>query len=246
MSRNANGSSQPSNTVDYQLPKATPDWQTIIQAVAQRYNLEYRQETFQELPSEVESMTVFQDWATGRLQARIASAFWFLTQPKKNQHWLDVGCGLSFLIYPWRDWGAYFYGQEISTVAQEALKSRGPQLNSKLFKGVELGAGHALHYENQQFDGVIATGWSCYYPLDYWQTVLSEVRRVLKPGGLFIFDVVNPEQDLAENWAILETYLGAEVLLPTLSEWKTLVREAGGTITKTRDGELFQLLQVKF
>jgi SAM-dependent methyltransferase len=246
MSRNAKESSQPLNAADYHLPKDAEDWHLITSSVAQRYNLEYRQQTFQELPSEVESMPVFQDWAAGRLQARIASPFWELTLPKKNQHWLDVGCGLSFLIYPWREWGTYFYGQEISTVAQEALKSRGPQLNSKLFKGVELGGGHTLHYENQQFDGMVATGWSCYYPLDYWQTFLSEARRVLKPGGLFVFDVVNPEQDLAENWAILETYLGAEVMLPALSDWKTLVREAGGTITKTRDGELFQALQVKF
>jgi len=30
------------------------------------------------------------------------------------------------------------------------------------------------------------------------------------------FDVVNPEQPLAENWGILETYLGAEVFLERL------------------------------
>lgn len=191
-------------------------------------------------------MPVFQDWVAGRLQSRIASPFWELSTPKKNQHWLDLGCGFSFLIYPWRDWDALFYGQEISTVAQEALKSRGPQLNSKLFKGVELGAAHALRYEANRFDGVVATGWSCYYPLSYWETVIAEVKRVLKPGGLFLFDVVDPAQELAENWAILETYLGVEVFLPTLAEWQSLIVQAGGTVVKSLPGELFHLFLARF
>ena len=131
-------------------------------------------------------------------------------------------------------------------VAQDILMSRGPQLNSKLFRGVQLGAGHLLAYEDSQFDGAIATGWSCYYPLDYWERVIAEVKRVLKPEGSFIFDAIDPESSLAEDWAILETYLGAEVLLTPLSEWRSLVRQAGGKIVKTSSGELFQMLQVSF
>lgn len=235
----------PSAFEDYQLPKAPLDWQSLSTAVATRYNKEYRRESFN-LPAEVEAMPVFQDWAAGRLQARVASPFWELALPKKNQHWLDLGCGLSFLVYPWRDWNAFFYGQEISTVAQEALKSRGPQLNSKLFKGVALGAAHEIRYGDNQFDGIVATGWICYYPLDYWQWVLAEVKRSLKPGGVFIFDAVNPDQDLAENWSILETYLGAEVLLPKLSDWQAMVKAAGGIIAKTLEGELFQSYLVRF
>ncbi len=166
--------------------------------------------------------------------------------PKKKQTWLDIGCGLSFLIYPWYEWDAFFSGQEVSATAREILMSRAPQLNSKLFRGVKLGAAHRLAYENSQFDGAIATGWSCYYPLDYWQQVLSEVKRVLKPGGSLIFDVIDPDSPLAEDWAILETYLGAEVLLTPLSEWRSLVRQAGGKIVKSSPGELFESLQVSF
>jgi SAM-dependent methyltransferase len=229
----------------YELPKTHEDWQVRITAIAQRYNREYRQEAF-DLPSEIEAMPVFQDWAAGRLQARIASPFWELSCPKKNQHWLDLGCGLSFLIYPWRDWDAFFWGQEISTFAQEALKSRGPQLNSKLFKGVALGSADGIRAEGQQFDGVVATGWSCYYPFDYWEQVLAEVKRVLKPGGVLLMDVVDPDQALAENWSILETYLGAEVLLPSVNEWKALFKAAGGKVGKSAQGELFELFQIRF
>jgi SAM-dependent methyltransferase len=224
---------------------ASDQWQAQLQAVTDRYNREYLQEAV-ELPPEIEAMPVFQDWATGRLQARIASPFWEIAKPQKSQSWLDIGCGLSFLVYPWRDWDAFFYGQELSPVAQDAINQRGPQLNSKLFRGVERGPAHHLRYQDNQFDGVVATGFSCYYPLDYWEAVVAEVKRVLKPQGTLIFDVVAPDSILAENWAILETYLGAEVLLEPLESWTQMIRNTGGKITKTTTGELFTLHRVKF
>ena len=227
------------------MPGVSKDWQTVIENTTQRFDREYRQENFA-LPAEVEAISIFDQWQTGSLQNRIASKFWELKTPKKKQLWLDIGCGLSFLIYPWHEWDAFFYGQEVSVAAQDILMSRGPQLNSKLFRGVKLGGGHRLDYENGQFDGVIATGWSCYYPLDYWQRVITEVKRVIKPGGSFIFDVIDPESPLAEDWAILETYLGAEVRLTLPSQWHNLVRQAEGKIVKRSSGELFQSLQVSF
>jgi SAM-dependent methyltransferase len=220
-------------------------WHEPLQAVTERFNREYQQAAF-ELPPEVEAMPVFQEWNAGRLQARIASEFWQLHQPQKNQHWLDIGCGLSFLIYPWHDWGAYFYGQDLSAVSQEAVNSRGSQLNSKLFRGVERRPAHDLRYEASQFDGVLATGVSCYFPQEYWQTVLLEVKRVLKPEGIFLFDVLDPDSEMADNWAILETYLGAEVFLEAVDSWKTMIQAAGGKVMKVKTGDLFQLFKVKF
>ncbi len=227
------------------LPGTGEDWQSIVRNITQRFEREYRQEHI-DLPPEVEAIAIFDEWQMGSLQNRIASKFWELKTPKKKQTWLDIGCGLSFLIYPWYEWDAFFYGQEVSRVARDILMSRAPQLNSKLFRGVKLGAGHLLTYEDSQFDGVIATGWSCYYPLDYWERVMAEVKRVLKPGGSFIFDVIDPESPFAEDWAILETYLGAEVFLTPLSEWHAHIRQAGGKIVKSSTGELFRCLLVSF
>lgn len=220
-------------------------WQAQLAAVAHRFNQEYQRTPF-DLPEEVKAMPIYQEWSSGLLHAKTASPFWEIAKPKKGERWLDLGCGVSFLIYPWREWDAFFYGQEISAIAQDLLNSRGSQLNSKLFKGVAPGGAHQLQYDVGLFDGAIATGFSCYYPLDYWQQVLSEVRRVLKPDGVFVFDVLNPEAPLAENWAILETYLGAEVFLESLEDWKALLKESKATLLKTQPGELFQLYKVRF
>ena len=227
------------------LGEQPQSWQPQIDAVALRFNREYRREAF-DLPSEVEAMPIFQEWVSGALASRVASPFWELAKPKKNQKCLDLGCGVSFLVYPWREWDAFFYGQEISTVVKELLNMRGTQLNSKLFKGVRLAAAHELEYEQNQFDLVIATGFSCYYPLAYWHEVLQGVKRVLKPDGFFVFDVLDPELPITENWAILETYLGAEVLLESLTDWQKLIQSVGGKVVKTLPGELFQLYKVRF
>jgi SAM-dependent methyltransferase len=213
--------------------------------VASRFNQQYRGATF-ELPEEVEAMPIFQEWISGTLAGRISSNFWEIAQPKKNQRCLDIGCGVSFLIYPWRDWDAFFYGQEISTVAQEALNARGSQLNSKLFKGVSFGGARQLNYESGQFDLAIATGWSCYYPLEDWSTIFSEVKRVLKPEGQFVFDVLNPVKPLAEDWAVLEMYLGSEVFLDPIADWEKMIKSAGAKVIKRQSGELFDLYLVRF
>ncbi|WP_295614365.1 methyltransferase domain-containing protein [Chamaesiphon sp. GL140_3_metabinner_50] len=228
-------------------PIITPqhDWSIDIERVKQRFDREFKQEAF-ELPPEVEEMPIFRDWISHSLAPKIASPFWDLAGFKKNHRCLDIGCGVSFLIYNWREWETYFYGQEISVVAKSALNSRGSQLNSKLFKGVQSGAAHQLNYENDTFERAIATGFSCYYPPEYWKLVLQEVKRVLKPDGIFIFDAIDPDAELAENWAILEMYLGAEVLLSPLAQFTDLVKEVGGKITATQSGQLFQMYRVSF
>jgi SAM-dependent methyltransferase len=76
--------------------------------------------------------------------------------------------------------------------------------------------------------------------------VLEQVQRVLKPGGWFLFDALNPAAPLAESWAILETYLGAEVLLTELDHWSALVRQVGGQVVSHRDYEVFRLFKVKW
>ncbi|MBW4560785.1 MAG: class I SAM-dependent methyltransferase [Mojavia pulchra JT2-VF2] len=238
-------SKKPSETPYTSRNHYSDKWQERVAQVAYRFNREYQNQPF-DLPTEVQEMPIFREWITGTLSGRIASHFWEIAQPQKNQHCLDIGCGVSFLIYPWRDWQAFFYGQEVSNIARDTLNARGSQLNSKLFKGVELGPADHLNYSSDQFDLAIATGFSYYFPLEYWNAVLLEVKRVLKPSGQFVFDILNPEQPLAEDWAVLETYLGAEVFLEPVAEWEKMLKAAGAKVVTRKSGELFELYKVRF
>lgn len=216
-----------------------------IAEVADRFNREYGGESF-DLPEEVQSLPIFQDWVSGALAQKKSSNFWEAERPKKNWNCLDIGCGVSFLIYPWWEWNAFFYGQEISSVAKDALDSRAPQLNSKLYKGVNLCPAHRLNYEENFFDLAIATGFSCYYDLDYWCDVLGQVKKVLKPDSWFVFDVVNPDSKLAEDWEILESYLGTEVFLEAIADWEKMIKATGVKKMSRQEGELFDLYKVRW
>ena len=75
---------------------------------------------------------------------------------------------------------------------------------------------------------------------------MAAVKPCLKPGGNFVFDVINPEKELAENWAILETYLGADIELIDLHEWRALIKRMGAKVTKQAAGEVFQTYRVQW
>jgi len=211
--------------------------------VAQRFDRELQGKTI-ELPAEAAELSVFPDWQQGKLANRIASRFWEIAKPKAKQRCLDLGCGISFLIYPWVEWNALFYGQDISPIACDILKSRAPQLNSKLFKRITKAPAHLLDYEPHSFDLVIATGFSCYYPLGYWELVLEAVRKVLKPGGAFVFDAIDTTSELADDWALLEMYLGLDVVLESEAAWKALLKTAGVTKIKRQPSGLMTLYRV--
>jgi SAM-dependent methyltransferase len=82
--------------------------------------------------------------------------------------------------------------------------------------------------------------------LEYWGLVLEQVKRVLKGDGVFVFDILNPKSEIAENWAILETYLGAEAFLEPIEAWEALIKAAGGNVAAKKEGDLFCLYKVTF
>ncbi|MGQ9866285.1 MAG: class I SAM-dependent methyltransferase [Pseudanabaenaceae cyanobacterium] len=216
-------------------------WQKAIETVQQRFERAYRNE-LPPLPPEAQALALYEPWHRGT----VVSPFWKIAKFAKKQRCLDLGCGPSFLVYPcWREWDLIFYGRDVSPSLCQMMNARGSQLNSKLYKGTEFGAAHHLPYE-PMFDRVIATGVSCYFPLAYWEAVIEAVRRVLKPDGALVFDAIDPASPAAEDWAILETYVGAEGFLTPLAEFRTLIQDRGGKIQAERPGNPFVLYRVIF
>ena len=100
---------------------------------------------------------------------------------------LDVGCGNGALLYALREQIASGVGVDVSRAMIDCAKrraERAPEL------GFQVIAGPTLPFPNGAFDVVI----SClsFRYLD-WDPILSEIRRVLAPGGrLLVVDMVEP------------------------------------------------------
>ncbi len=100
---------------------------------------------------------------------------------------LDLGCAGGFMAEAMAARGADVTGIDPAAEAIEAARRHAA--NGQLNIRYDVGIGEALPYADASFDAVI-----CVDVLEHVAdlgNVLSEVMRVLRPGGLFLFDTIN-------------------------------------------------------
>ncbi|NJO10610.1 MAG: 3-demethylubiquinone-9 3-O-methyltransferase [Leptolyngbyaceae cyanobacterium SL_1_1] len=97
---------------------------------------------------------------------------------------LDVGCGGGYTCEFLAERGALVCGIDQSAACIEAARQHA---SSPIVYGV--GAAEHLPYGDRQFD--VVTCVDVLEHVDDLAQTLSEIRRVLKPAGLFCFDTVN-------------------------------------------------------
>lgn len=100
---------------------------------------------------------------------------------------LDLGCAGGFMSEAIAQRGAQVTGLDPAQEAIAAARSHAGQ--SGLDIRYDTGVGEALPYDDAAFDAVV-----CVDVLEHvsdLQQVLHEVARVLKPGGIFLFDTIN-------------------------------------------------------
>ncbi len=225
------------------LPLLTDPWQAYLTPVAQRFNREAGIQLGEppwEIPADLKSLPFWQACQRDHLEDRLGVPFHQVRTPKKGEYCLDLGCGVSFLIYPWNQWQANFYGHEISDRIVKLLKSRAPQLNSKLFKSMQQGPAHRLDvYTEAQFDLVIATGFLYYYPLEYFTQVWQALQPILKPKAQLIIEIVQADSVWAEEWGLIELTKGTEPILLPQETWEDQIKQLGGKVLRRAHGELF-------
>lgn len=107
-----------------------------------------------------------------------------------NLNVLDLGCAGGFMAETLAERGALVTGIDPASLAIEA--ARGHAATQNLSIRFDVGAGEKLPYQSDAFDIVV-----CVDVLEHVEDlskVFSEVRRVLRPDGLFLFDTIN------RNW----------------------------------------------
>ncbi|MBI2630469.1 class I SAM-dependent methyltransferase [Candidatus Pacearchaeota archaeon] len=107
---------------------------------------------------------------------------------------LDLGCGPGIYAKVLSEKGASVKGIDISEKSIEIAKKEAPHAE------FIIGDAEKLPYKNFEFDIVLSPLMLGH--LKSWNKVLSEIYRVLKKGGLFIFSYHNPvtEKNIKHNW----------------------------------------------
>ena len=100
---------------------------------------------------------------------------------------LDLGSAGGFMAEALDDRGAHVTGIDPAKDAIAAATAHADAAGRSI--RYDVGVGEALPYSDASFDAVV-----CVDVLEHVQslpTVISEVSRVLRPGGLFLFDTIN-------------------------------------------------------
>jgi 2-polyprenyl-6-hydroxyphenyl methylase/3-demethylubiquinone-9 3-methyltransferase len=100
---------------------------------------------------------------------------------------LDLGCAGGFMAEALDDRGARVTGIDPAAEAIAAARAHAAQGDRQIT--YDVGVGEALPYGDASFDAVV-----CVDVLEHVQDlalVLAEVARVLRPGGVFLFDTIN-------------------------------------------------------
>ncbi len=120
---------------------------------------------------------------------------------------LDLGCAGGFMAEALEDRGAKVTGIDPAGQAIAAARAHAKRFGRDI--RYDVGVGEALPYADGTFDAVV-----CVDVLEHvadLPRVLTETARVLRPGGLFLFDTIN------RNWlARLATITVAEDILRLL------------------------------
>jgi 2-polyprenyl-6-hydroxyphenyl methylase/3-demethylubiquinone-9 3-methyltransferase len=121
---------------------------------------------------------------------------------------LDLGCAGGFMAEAMAVRGARVTG--IDPAAKVVAAARRHSSNMGLTIQYDVGVGEALPYDDVGFDAVV-----CVDVLEHvadLNRVLAEVARVLRPGGLFLFDTIN--RNLIARLATITMAEGVLRLLP--------------------------------
>ena len=100
---------------------------------------------------------------------------------------LDLGCAGGFMAEALADRGAIVTGIDPAEDSIAAARAHAEESGRKI--AYDVGVGEALPYDETAFDAVV-----CVDVLEHVQDlpqVLAEIARVLRPGGLVLFDTIN-------------------------------------------------------
>jgi len=152
---------------------------------------------------------------------------------------LDVGCGGGILSEEFARLGCNVTGVDISSASVNTASRHAQQENLKI---VYLAAsGESLPLQQASFDVVV-----CCDVLEHVEDlnqVLAEAARVLKPGGIYLFDTINRSlQSYIETILVAQEIPFTRFFAPGTHAWRQFIRPVELTIALGRNNLQLQQL----
>ena len=156
----------------------------------------------------------------------------FLAQVKSGDKVLDVGCGSGRLTLAAQEWaGAEGEAVGIDPSPEMIRIARRNAARAGLMAKFELGVAESLPFPDASFDLVLNRLMLHHLPVDLRQRGLTEMRRVLKPGGLcLVVDFEPPKSGLLRLYVENHMTPMAHV---DVRDYVSLLAEAGFTDIET-------------
>ncbi len=117
---------------------------------------------------------------------------------------LDIGCGGGFLAEEFASLGCFVSG--IDPSSESIAQARRHAKQSGLEIDYRVAPGEMIPFEDASFDIVYCC--DVLEHVDDLQRVIAETARVLKPGGVYLFDTIN------------RTFLSKFVMIKLAQEWQ--------------------------
>ncbi|WP_020376039.1 class I SAM-dependent methyltransferase [Sulfobacillus thermosulfidooxidans] len=128
---------------------------------------------------------------------------------------LDLGIGTAYGTAYLAQYAEHVTGIDIDSSAVNAAKLQYPLSNVTFVTGDIV----QLHFDAESFDAVVMFEVIEHIPKEQHQAIFDEIRRILKPDGLFLMST--PDHDRTKHFAEKNPYHIGELTEPELSELLT-------------------------
>lgn len=146
---------------------------------------------------------------------------------------LDVGCGGGFLAEEFARLGFDVVGVDPSTASIEAARRHAAASSLKI--DYRVGAGEQLPLQDCMFD--VAYCCDVLEHVSDLDRVMSETARVLKPGGLYLFDTLNRTlQSKLVAIKVIQEWPLTRIVDTPLHDWQMFIKPAELARTLHRHG----------
>lgn len=165
-----------------------------------------------------------------------------LTSPQKSWHGLDVATGGGHVAYAFASHVARMWATDITQEMLDLVRAEAQKRGLSNIR-VAYAKAEALPFDDESFD--LVTCRIAPHHFDSIQEFLAEVRRVLRPQGLFaLVDNVVPQGTVGDYINAFERFRDPSHLRAwTMHEWRAALKKHGFAIT--HEEQLYKKMEFK-